>query len=377
MVLFTLFWRDLRARLRDRSALVLAILAPAALMAVFSLTVGGPDVARLPVGVVASDAPLFTALRDGPLAALEADDTIAVNSYDSTAALRAAVAKGTVDGGVAVSASGESVTVFAEPGSPVAAAVLEAVSRSTALTYDGIVRGTVAAQTLGSDAPPESIAEAVVNAPSSARLVEATAGSDAISAETQIAAGMATFFLFFTVQFGVLGLLEERRQGTLSRIMAAPISPWQVVLSKVLVSLVLGLASMGFLIAFAALLLGASFGDPVGVALLVVSGVLAAVATVSLVVGVARSAEQAGAIQSGLALVLGIVGGAFFSMARVGGVAAIATKLTPHFWFNEGLVRMTGGRDWTAALPPVGALLLFAAVVGIPGLWLAGRLVRP
>ena len=38
-----------------------------------------------------------------------------------------------------------------------------------------------------------------------------------------LAAGMAVFFLFFIVQYGVTGLLEERQQGTLPRLMAAPI----------------------------------------------------------------------------------------------------------------------------------------------------------
>lgn len=38
---------------------------------------------------------------------------------------------------------------------------------------------------------------------------------------------------------------------------------------------------------------------------------------------------------------------------------------------------MTGGQGWTAALVPFGILLLFAVVVGVPGLLLAGRRVRP
>ncbi|MCB0905649.1 MAG: ABC transporter permease, partial [Nocardioidaceae bacterium] len=230
---------------------------------------------------------------------------------------------------------------------------------------------------LGASTPPEEVAQAVISSPSTAAMADASQSADGIDPKTQVAAGMATFFLFFTVQFGVLGLLEERRVGTLPRILAAPVPPWQVVASKVLVSLAIGLASMTFLVVFATLLLGASFGSPVGVGLLVVGGVLAAVSTASFVVGTARTAEQAGAVQAGVALVLGILGGSFFSMARSGGIAAVATKLTPHYWFNEGLVRLTGGQGWTAALLPFGILLLFAVVVGIPGLLLAGRRVRP
>ncbi len=374
---WTLFWRDFRARLRDRSAIVLAILAPAALITVLSFMVAGPDVQQIPVGIVTADAPVSTALEQGPLASLQDDDTLTVTAYDDEATLRAAVTDGDVEAGIVVAADGRSVTVLSEPGSPVAGAIAEAVSRSTALTVDGVGQAVVASQTLGGSGDPQALAQQLVEAPSPAQVVEATEGADAIDPKTQVAAGMATFFLFFTVQFGVLGLLEERRERTLARILAAPVAPWQVLMSKILVSLALGLVSMVFMVGFSSLLLGADWGNPLGVGLLVLSGVLAAVATVSLVAGLARNPEQAGAIQAMVALVLGILGGSFFSMARVGGAASVVTKLTPHFWFNEGLVRMTGGQGWTAVAGPVGALLLFAVVVGVPGLVLARRTVRP
>jgi ABC-2 type transport system permease protein len=376
MHVWTLFWRDFRARLRDRSAIVLAILAPAALVAVLSFLVEGPDVQQIPVGFVATGAPVSAALEQGPLAALQDDDTLTVTTYDDEAALRSAVTDGDEEGGIVVADDG-AVTVLTDPGSPVASAILESVSRATAITVDGVGQAMVAVQALGGTGDPQDVAQQVADGSTSAQVVESTQGSDAIDPKTQVAAGMATFFLFFTVQFGVLGLLEERREGTLARILAAPVPAWQLLVSKILVSFALGLVSMIFMVGFSTLLLGAEWGNPLGVALLVVSGVLAAVATVSLVAGLARTPEQAGAIQAGVALVLGIVGGAFFSMARAGGAAAVATKLTPHYWFNEGLVRMTGGQDWTAVAGPVGALLLFAVVVGIPGLLLAGRMMRP
>ncbi len=377
MHLWTLFWRDFRARLSDRSALVLAVLAPAALVTVLSFLVQGPDVEKVPVGLVGGDATLTTALQRGPLAALESDDTLAVTSYDDEKALRSAIDDGDVDGGLVVADDGSGVIVLHDSDAVVANAILESVARSTALTVDGVGQAVHADRALGGSASPAELAQRVVAEPTTSSLTDATEGADAIDPKTQVAAGMATFFLFFTVQFGVLGLLEERREGTLARILAAPVPAWQVVLSKVFVSLALGLVSMAFMVGFSSLLLGADWGNLVGVALLVVTGVIAAVATVSLVAGLAKSAEQAGAIQAGIALVLGILGGSFFSMARAGGFAATATKLTPHYWFNEGLVRMTGGQGWTAALEPVGALLLFAVVVGVPGLLLAGRRVRP
>lgn len=378
MIVLTLLARDLRARLRDRSALVLGLIAPAALITILSLLVSGPQTQEVPVGLVSSGTTaLGTALAEGPLAGLEEEGTIRLHRYADESALRAALEEGDVDAGVVVAAEGDRLQVLRGPDSIVAGAILEAVSRSTALTVDGVGQAVVAQQELGGSAPPQQLASAILAAPATTRLVDATQGATGIDPKTQVAAGMATFFLFFSVQFGVLGLLQERRQGTLPRLLAAPIAPWQVLASKLLVSLVIGLVSMTFLALFSTWLLGAHWGSPAGVAMMILAGVLAAVATVTLVVGVAKSPEQASAMQAVVALVLGIMGGAFFSMARAGGVAAFASRLTPHYWFNEGLVRLTGGRDWTSALGPVAALLLFTVVVGVPGLLLARRSVRP
>jgi ABC-2 type transport system permease protein len=55
---------------------------------------------------------------------------------------------------------------------------------------------------------------------------------------------MAVFFLFFTVQFGVLGYLEERRDGTLARLLASPIRAIDVIAAKVVVSLIVGIVSV-------------------------------------------------------------------------------------------------------------------------------------
>jgi ABC-2 type transport system permease protein len=159
--------------------------------------------------------------------------------------------------------------------------------------------------------------------------------------------------------------------------LASPVPAWQILLSKLLVSFILGVASMAVLIAFSAVLLGAEWGNYLGVAVLVVAGVMAAVSTITLVVGVADTAEQAGAIQSMLALVLGILGGSFFSVARSGALAATVSRLTPHYWFGEGLVQLSGGQPWTAALGPAAVMLVFALVIGVPGMLLAGRTVRP
>lgn len=372
-MIWTLLMRDLGSRLRDRSALVLAVIAPIALVTVLSLLMGGPDTKKIPVGFAPNHAStLSQALHDGPLKQLSDDHVIALTMYADRAEITKAIDKGTVDAGIAV--DGDSVDVI-KGGGIVAGAIAEAVARSTAATVDGVTTAVAADRMRGGKADPETLAKAVLAAKPALDLGDATPVG-VLDTKAQLAAGMATLFLFFAVQFGVLGLLEERRSGTLPRLLAAPLAPWKILASKVLTSLVLGLISMTLLISYSSLALGAHWGNWVGVALLTVSGVLAAVATVTLVAGVAKSSEQAAAIQGMLAMGLAILGGSFFSVARSGGIAAILSRITPHYWYGEGLARLAEGGTLTAIRTPVLVLLAFALVVGVPGLMLAKRTVR-
>ena len=72
-------------------------------------------------------------------------------------------------------------------------------------------------------------------------------------------------------QFGVVSLLTEKRQRTLSRMLAAPLRPMDIVAGKTFVSLILGIVSMGIIVLGTALLLGARWGDPLAVAALIVA----------------------------------------------------------------------------------------------------------
>lgn len=382
--LWPLVWRDLWARLRDRSALVLGLAAPAALIAVFSLAAEGPTQSDLEVGFVAeSETPVALAIRDGALASLQADDTLIVSDYTDRDSMVVAIEDGDIGAGIVVTASDPAtVEMVQDSDAVVSGAILGAVAESSAATVDGIGRATGAEIVLGVEEPsPERLQQQLqallIEGDGAITITDASEEVGGVDMKTQMAAGMATFFLFFTVGFGVLGLLEEQRQGTLTRLLASPVPAWQILLSKLLVSFIIGVTSMTCLIAFSALLLGAQWGNLLGVAVLVVAGVTAAVSTITLVVGLANTPEQAGAIQSMLALVLGVLGGSFFSLARSGDLARTVSRITPHYWFGEGLVKLSGGQPWTAALGPAGAMLIFALIVGLPGLLLAGRTVRP
>jgi ABC-2 type transport system permease protein len=191
------------------------------------------------------------------------------------------------------------------------------------------------------------------------------------------AVSLSVFFLFFTVQFGVLSLMEEREGGTLDRIVMAPIANWAVLIAKMMSSLVIGVLSMIVLVAATTVAVGAEWGDPVAVGVLIVVGVIVAIAVAALVAAVARTAEQAVAFASAAALVFGLLGGTFFPVSGAGGLLAKVSFLSPHRWLLDGFRDVSYG----AGLSDLGSTLVvlggFTAVVGGIGIVLAGRgLVR-
>ena len=190
---------------------------------------------------------------------------------------------------------------------------------------------------------------------------------------TYYAVSLSVFFLFFTVQFGVLSLLEEREGGTLDRIVMAPIATSAVLVGKMMSSLLVGVLSMIVLVVATTLIGGAQWGDPVAVGLLILVGVTVAIAVAVLVAALARTSEQAVAFASAAALVFGLLGGTFFPVSRADGLLSIVSFLSPHRWLLEGFRDVSYG----AGVGDLGSTLLvlggFTVVVGGIGLVLTAR----
>jgi ABC-2 type transport system permease protein len=84
-----------------------------------------------------------------------------------------------------------------------------------------------------------------------------------------------------------------------------------------------------------------------------------------LVAAIAKTPEGAENLGAIIAVILGMLGGTFFPIAATGGFLAALTYLTPHAWFMFGLAELSSNAPWTAALPAVGALLVFALLTGV------------
>lgn len=380
--------KDLRQRLRDRSAILVALVVPLALAAVLGAVLpdaSGGDI-RFRYAVVGGDRGQAARAFGDVLRRLEREGVIALRPAPSSEEARRLADAGEVDSAFVLPA-GFSAAVAS--GAPAELSVIgnaetpigTLVARSIAASYTNdlaAVRVAVAAAVADNDrSPPPVLAERAAAAERPVGIEDVSAQRKELDPQTFYAAGMAVFFVFFTAQFGVSSILEERRAGTLARLAAAPVPRISILAGKVLTSVAVGLVSMVALAAATSLLLGARWGDPLGVALLVIAAVLAATAVTALVATLARTTDQAASWQSIVALVLGMLGGSFFPVAAAGGLLGTLSLLTPHAWFLRGLGDLRAGGGASVVLPAVGAMLTFAGVAGAAAALRAGRLLRP
>ncbi len=377
--------KDLRERLRDRSALMFAFVVPLGLAFIFSRILGGVASGQdvFSYGVVDLDhGSASHAFVDDVLGGVARQGVIDVRTIGTQARARAMAADGTVDavfvipaGFTAATQSGDRRASILVVGN-VDASIARQVARSIAEAYTAnlnAVRLSVAAvvATLPSG-PAEGgpgaallagLAHKAAAMSEPVTLRDITAATKQLDATTYLAAGMAVFFLFFTVQFGVSSLLEERNDGTLVRLLAAPIPRASILAGKMLTSFVLGCISMSVLAIASTLLFGADWGNVAGVGVLIVCGVLAAMGIMALVATMAKTAEQAGNWQAIIAVILGLLGGTFFAISQAPPFLAKLSLITPQAWFMRGLGDLHGGGLSTVVVPAL-AMLAFAAVTG-------------
>jgi ABC-2 type transport system permease protein len=383
-------WKDLRQRLRNRTAIIVAVVAPFGLAAIFSLLLGGTD---QPISFTyayadADGTDISSALRTGALTGLEDSGIATILDVDGADVARQAVDDEEADaalivpegfGAAVTSGSGAELEIVGATSAGFATQVLDAVANGYMAEVDGIRLSVATAAGALGETDPGALAAlaggaAATASPIAIEPVEVELAQ--MSSSTFYAASMAIFFLFFTAQFGVLSLLTERREGTLPRLVAAPIGPWAIVLGKAIGSFALGIVAMTVLVLASTVLLGAEWGDPFGVALLVLGAVTAAMGITALITTLARTEEQAGGWNSIVAVTMAILGGAFFDLSQGPEILSRLSFLTPHAWFLGGLDILAAPSTTVADIAvPVAALFAIGLVTGGIGLVRARGLV--
>lgn len=369
--LWTIVGFDLRQRLRDKSILIFGIAVPLALMGVLNLLLGGFDESPElePVTVAASvpaDDPLAPTIVD-VLTGLDVMDVtvkdMPADEVDDYVADGDAAVGITVDDGFAQTVSTgrqARVEIIEGDSSGLEADVVISVVQGTVDQLTAGVVATVAGSAEGLSPDELATVGRTAATPSDhIALIEGQASNEQLSTKGTLVAGQTGLFLLFTVGFGVLALLAEREQGTMARLQSMPMRRSTVVLAKSLTGFLLGVFATSFLLTVGSLLFGVDFGDVLAVAVLIVTAVAAATSLTFIVARVARTAEQANVMQSIVAVVLGMAGGAFFPIPATG-LAATIIDVNPIAAFIRGLGITSGGGDLADLGTPLSIMVGFA-----------------
>lgn len=371
--------KDLLLRLRDRSALMVGFVIPLVLAFIFNAVFGGAtgNGTLTTLGFADEDGGEVAAGLAEALSDLDDEGRIRVEEFADAAALRTRVEEGQPGAGIIVPAgftaavlAGEetAVRVIGNAESPTTASIARGVADGFAASV-GDARRTVEVALATSGGPPdpgelERMAEASTSAGALVTVGPVEAADRLLDPSTFFAAGMAVFFLFFLVQFGVTGLIDEERDATLIRLQAAPIPRWSIVVGKSWTSLLLGVLALSVLALATSLLMGADWGDPVALGVLFVAVTVAASSLLGIVGAVARTAEGAGNLVAIIAVGLGMLGGTFFPVGANNRFLQVASQATPHFWFIRGVGDLQAGGSVAAIGPSLLALGAFAIVGG-------------
>jgi ABC-2 type transport system permease protein len=376
---------NLRRMFRARANIFFAFIFPMLLILVLGATFGGSSTPRL--GVVSSGSgPLGTAL----VHQLQRTPRLQVVPVSGAAALLTQVERGNVEAGIVIPPgydgavrAGHDVPVryLARPdqsSQQLGETVRGAVAKQAALL--GAARFAYAQRSVPSFGAALQRAARILPRIPAVSVTETTAGKAVFpSSLGQFAEGawsQLLLFLFLIALTGAAALIETRRLGVARRMLATPTSPGTVIAGETLGRVLIACVQALVIILGTALFFGVRWGQPAGVAAVVILYACAGAGAGILVGTLFRNEQQAAGISLLLGLGLGALGGCMVPLELFPPTMKRIAHLTPQAWGNDAFDKLVGhGASITGILPQLGVLALFAAVLLSLAAWRLRRVL--
>ncbi|MFI5336269.1 MAG: ABC transporter permease [Opitutales bacterium] len=198
---------------------------------------------------------------------------------------------------------------------------------------------------------------------------EQVVGRDVKSPDaTRIVGGWAMMFLLFALSNGAAAFFDEKNSGLFQRLLSAPVSRAQLLWSRFIYGVLLGLVQLIVLFSAGQVLYGIDVTGHLGGLLVVCTAAAAACTAFGMfVAAVSPNAQAAGGLATFLVLTMSATGGAWFPLSLMPEFMQRVGKFTLVYWAMEGFAQVLWAGDSLAALlPTVGVLVAIAAgVMGI------------
>ncbi|MBC7814232.1 MAG: ABC transporter permease [Burkholderiales bacterium] len=193
-----------------------------------------------------------------------------------------------------------------------------------------------------------------------------------------IGSAQAMFFALFTAQGAVSSITEERRNGTLQRLLVSPTPQVHILIGKMLatfVTVVFQLLLLTVALTVIASIFNGGFifiwgSDYLSVALVILAAALAVSGIGALLIGFAKTPEQGQLFGSVINIVLGILGGAFVQGIFPPAVAGFSMI----YWGTDAFRKLAQGSSDIGL--NVLVLVVQGAIMFAIGFWLFNRRMK-
>ncbi len=435
--IWTIAWKELYTTFTDRNLILIMIATPLALATIIGAAFSGfissssdVPVQDIPVAVVNLDQGAQTngtTINNGrtfvsllvpkngvpdPNNGLQ-KLTKAVTVISAEAA-RAAVDQGTYTAAIIIPADFSakltysqshsiepvSVEVYASPASPIAASIIRSITESIVnqiatgnISVEATIQALIAraqsdpafglkfaaSSASGSFQPDFSAAFSPASNPISLQQQTVTGQAATFNPLVVFGSAQAVFFMLFTAMSSANGLLEERRDGTLQRLITSPTPRLVILLGKLIGTFVTCVAQVTTLV-IALTIVGSIIGGKpqfiwgnnlLLLAAVILSVALAAAGLATLVASLVRTPEQGNTIGSVISLAMGVFGGAFFGTSVLPAFIQPFTHLTLVFWGTDAFTKLA--QNQTDIGTNLLALLVMGVVLFVGGLAIFNR----
>lgn len=367
---------ELRLFLRDRSNIFFVFIFPLLLVLMIGAQFGeGATAGR--VAVAGADSGLQTAL----VSQLEDDDVVVREiAWDDALEL---LARGRLDAAVRI--DGAAATAYDSGGAVTlevvrsASANAQVVEQEVRTAVEVLRAGRARLEALEQRGVPADRAEAALAAAEgdvSAPVLEVTNVdelSEAFAGLGQFdfgASGQLLLFVFLSCLAGSATLIQARRLGVVSRMLAGPVTAGEVVAGQIGGRWAIGMFQGGYIMLATSLLFGVSWGT-LWLSLLVLLLFSLVAAGAAILLGTMLENEgAAGGAGVGIGLVLAALGGSMLPLEFFPDTIRAVANATPHAWANTALAEIQRrGGTLTDVLPQLGVLAAMAVLLAALGAW--------
>lgn len=194
-------------------------------------------------------------------------------------------------------------------------------------------------------------------------------------AATRVVGGWAIMFLMFALNGAATSLFEEKKSGMFQRLLAAPVTRADILWSRFLFGVVLGLVQLVTVFLVGQFLYGIDVtGHLANLTVVCVAAAAACTALGMFIASVSASQESAMGLATFVVLTMSACGGAWFPISFMPDFMQQLARFTITFWAIDGFAQVLwAGKNFLQILPTVGILLGIAAVVMALSVWRMNR----